>query len=68
MALIVASVPELVILIFSMDGKFFLISFANFVSSKVGAPKLVLFFITFCIELITALLACPRIIGPHEPI
>ena len=67
-ALIVASVPELVILIFSIEGKFFLIRLANLVSSNVGAPKLVLFLITFSIDLITEVFACPSIIGPHEPI
>ena len=66
-ALIVASVPELTILTFSTEGTISIIFEAIFVSSSVGAPKVVPFFEQFIIASIVYSSAWPKINGPHEP-
>jgi hypothetical protein len=62
----VASVPELTIRTRSTEGSAAQISRASSVSSSVGAPKLVPFFIAARTARSTPASACPRIIGPQE--
>ena len=64
MALIVASVPELVILTISTEGTASHTVSASSTSSSVGAPKVVPFLAVFSIASITSGYACPRTSGP----
>jgi hypothetical protein len=66
-ALIVASVPEFTSRTFSMLGTAAMISSASSLSASVGAPKLVPRRIELSKAATTRGWACPRIIGPQEP-
>ncbi len=65
-AVMAASVPELVILTRSIEGMASRISRAISVSAVVGAPKLVPLRAASQTAAITSGWACPRIIGPQE--
>ena len=66
-ALIVASVPELTILTFSIEGTISIIFDAIRDSISVGAPYVVPLFEYSIIESIVAFSACPKIRGPQDP-
>ena len=66
MADIVASVPELTILIFSMEGTISMINSAISTSLLPGAPNEVELFTASKMAFSTSSLAWPKIIGPQE--
>jgi hypothetical protein len=67
MALIVASVPELTIRTFSIEGTAATTISASSDSISVGAPKLVPRSRAAATAAFTLGCPCPRIIGPQEP-